>query len=90
MLLRTRSSTHETRLVGDDDDISPRLAFPIHQVIVVSDEFEGKPLVARHRMVNALFMEEMTGNVPAMHGEGKRDLAGTRQQVALLLRIPIV
>lgn len=36
------------------------------QVIVVSDEFEGKPLLARHRMVNALFAEEMKGKV---HGE---------------------
>lgn len=36
------------------------------QVIVVSDEFEGKPLLARHRMVNALFAEEMKGK---MHGE---------------------
>lgn len=36
------------------------------QVIVVSEEFEGKPLLARHRMVNALFAEEMKGK---MHGE---------------------
>lgn len=39
------------------------------QVIVVSEEFEGKPLLARHRMVNALFAEEMKGK---MHGENQR------------------
>lgn len=33
---------------------------------MVSEEFEGKPLLARHRMVNALFAEEMKGK---MHGE---------------------
>lgn len=33
---------------------------------MVSEKFEGKPLLARHRMVNALFAEEMKGQV---HGE---------------------
>lgn len=35
----------------------------------MTDEFEGKPLLARHRMVNALFAAEMTGKTPIMHGE---------------------
>lgn len=39
------------------------------QVVVVTEEFEGKPLVARHRMVNTLFAEEMTGATPKMHGK---------------------
>lgn len=39
------------------------------QVIVVTEQFEGKSLVARHRMVMALFAEEMTGGKPKMHGE---------------------
>lgn len=44
------------------------------QVIVVTEEFEGKALLARHRMVNALFKEELMGKTPAMHGERR----GTR------------
>ncbi|CAM9862915.1 unnamed protein product [Pylaiella littoralis] len=37
------------------------------KVIVVSDEFEGKSLLARHRIVNSLFTEDMTGKTPKMH-----------------------
>lgn len=48
--------------------VLPPLETP-EQVIVVTDQFEGKPLVARHRMVNALFADEMTGKTPVMHGE---------------------
>eukprot|EP00903_Cladosiphon_okamuranus_P011750 g11045.t1 len=41
------------------------------KVIVVSEEFEGKPLLARHRMVNALFAEEMKGKMHALSIQGK-------------------
>lgn len=35
---------------------------------IVSDAFEGKPLIARHRMVFDLFKEEMsTGGVHALN-----------------------
>lgn len=37
----------------------------------MSDEFEGKSLLARHRIVNSLFTEDMTGKTPKMHGENK-------------------
>lgn len=47
---------------------------PRLQVVVVSDAFEGQSLVARHRMVNQLFTEEMKG---AMHGENFLVLLGT-------------
>lgn len=36
------------------------------KVTVVSGEFEGKPLVARHRMVNALLTDELAGAVHAL------------------------
>lgn len=36
------------------------------KVTVVSAGFEGKPLVARHRMVNALLAEELAGPVHAL------------------------
>ena len=39
------------------------------QVIIVTEEFEGKALLARHRMVNALFTEELMGKTPSMHGK---------------------
>ncbi|MEJ2059699.1 MAG: BolA/IbaG family iron-sulfur metabolism protein [Gammaproteobacteria bacterium] len=36
------------------------------KVVVVSGEFEGKRLVQRHRMVNALLAEELAGGVHAL------------------------
>ena len=42
------------------------------QVIIVTEEFEGKALLARHRMVNALFTEELMGKTPSMHGESNQ------------------
>ena len=36
------------------------------KVVVVSDQFDGKPLVARHRQVNALLAEELEGPVHAL------------------------
>ncbi len=36
------------------------------RVAVVSAAFEGKPPLARHRMVNALFAEEMKGAIHAL------------------------
>ncbi|CAN0266391.1 unnamed protein product [Scytosiphon promiscuus] len=41
------------------------------KVVVVSEEFEGKPLLARHRMVNALFESEMKGVIHALSIQGK-------------------
>lgn len=38
-------------------------------MIVVTEQFEGKPLLARHRMVNSLFAGEMGGPKPRMHGK---------------------
>lgn len=40
------------------------------QVVVVSEKFEGKSLLTRHRMVNELFAAEMKSN--AVHGENMR------------------
>jgi BolA protein len=37
-----------------------------YQAIVVSPAFAGKPLVARHRMVNALLAEELKGAIHAL------------------------
>ncbi len=37
-----------------------------YQAIVVSAAFAGKPLVARHRMVNALLAEELKGAIHAL------------------------
>lgn len=36
------------------------------KITVVSDEFEGKMLVARHRMINKLLAEELAGSVHAL------------------------
>lgn len=37
-----------------------------YRVVVVSRAFEGKPLVARHRLVNALFAEELKHAIHAL------------------------
>ena len=36
------------------------------KVTVVSDEFAGKMLVARHRMLNSLLQDELAGSVHAL------------------------
>ncbi|CAM9165524.1 unnamed protein product [Hapterophycus canaliculatus] len=36
------------------------------KVIVVSDKFDGKPLLARHRMVNAALREELVEDIHAL------------------------
>lgn len=36
------------------------------KITVVSDEFEGKMLVARHRMINKLLADELAGSVHAL------------------------
>ena len=35
-------------------------------MVVVSEQFEGKPLIARHRLVNTLLKEELEGGVHAL------------------------
>jgi BolA protein len=36
------------------------------KVTVVSDEFDGKILIARHRIINKLLAEELTGAIHAL------------------------
>lgn len=36
------------------------------KVVVVSDAFEGKMLVARHRMINKALAEELAGSIHAL------------------------
>jgi BolA protein len=36
------------------------------RVTVVSDQFEGKMLVARHRMINQLLADELAGSIHAL------------------------
>ena len=36
------------------------------KVFVVTDKFEGKPLLARHRMVNAILKDELDGGIHAL------------------------
>ena len=50
-------------------------------MVVVSEKFEGKSLVARHRMVNELFAAEMRSS--AMHGE---ELHARSLQHSIVLR----
>lgn len=41
------------------------------KVVVVSDKFEGVPLIQRHRMVNALLEEELKNDIHALSIQAK-------------------
>ncbi|XP_028297646.1 bolA-like protein 2 [Gouania willdenowi] len=41
------------------EDTSPNRCAASFKVVVVSSQFEGKPLLQRHRMVNSCLSEEM-------------------------------
>ncbi|XP_044197207.1 bolA-like protein 2 [Thunnus albacares] len=41
------------------DDTSPNRCAASYKVLVVSPQFEGKPLLQRHRMVNSCLAEEL-------------------------------
>lgn len=41
------------------------------QVIVVADAFEGKPLIQRHRLVNAVLEQELAEGVHALSIQSK-------------------
>ncbi|CAN9506695.1 unnamed protein product [Ophioblennius macclurei] len=43
----------------DVEDTSPNRCAASFKVLVVSSQFEGKPLLQRHRMVNACLVEEL-------------------------------
>ncbi|XP_041842496.1 bolA-like protein 2 [Melanotaenia boesemani] len=43
----------------DVEDTSPNRCATSFKVLVVSSQFEGKPLLQRHRMVNACLAEEL-------------------------------
>ncbi|XP_056156489.1 bolA-like protein 2 [Lampris incognitus] len=43
----------------DVEDTSPNRCAASFKVLVVSSQFEGKPLLQRHRMVNSCLAEEL-------------------------------
>ncbi|XP_061525415.1 bolA-like protein 2 [Phycodurus eques] len=43
----------------DVEDMSPSRCATSFKVLVVSSQFEGKPLLQRHRMVNTCLAEEL-------------------------------
>uniref|UniRef100_A0A672FZ93 BolA family member 2 n=1 Tax=Salarias fasciatus TaxID=181472 RepID=A0A672FZ93_SALFA len=46
-------------LFEDVEDTSPNRCAASFKVLVVSSQFEGKPLLQRHRMVNTCLAEEL-------------------------------
>ncbi|MDZ7662433.1 BolA family protein [Thiohalophilus sp.] len=36
------------------------------KVVIVADSFDGKPLIARHRMINEVLAEELQNNIHAL------------------------
>ncbi|GAB9472895.1 hypothetical protein Gpo141_00010060 [Globisporangium polare] len=49
----------------------PKGAETHFKVVVVSEQFEGKALIQRHRMVNAILQEELATGVHALSIQGK-------------------
>ncbi|XP_051755562.1 bolA-like protein 2 isoform X2 [Ctenopharyngodon idella] len=47
------------KLAEDVEDTSPNRCAASFKVLVVSPQFEGKPLLQRHRMVNNCLAEEL-------------------------------
>lgn len=43
----------------------------VRQVVVVTEQFEGKALIQRHRMVNAVLEDELATGVHALSIQGK-------------------
>ncbi|CAL1590693.1 unnamed protein product [Knipowitschia caucasica] len=43
----------------DVEDTSPNRCAASYKVLIVSPQFEGKPLLQRHRMVNTCLAEEL-------------------------------
>uniref|UniRef100_K3X665 BolA-like protein n=1 Tax=Globisporangium ultimum (strain ATCC 200006 / CBS 805.95 / DAOM BR144) TaxID=431595 RepID=K3X665_GLOUD len=49
----------------------PKGAETHFKVVVVTEQFEGKPLIQRHRMVNELLQEELSSGVHALSIQSK-------------------
>uniref|UniRef100_A0A672GJ02 BolA family member 2 n=1 Tax=Salarias fasciatus TaxID=181472 RepID=A0A672GJ02_SALFA len=58
-LSRAQKVIEEVVIVLDVEDTSPNRCAASFKVLVVSSQFEGKPLLQRHRMVNTCLAEEL-------------------------------
>ncbi|XP_058638584.1 bolA-like protein 2 [Onychostoma macrolepis] len=58
-LLREKLTAEIGAIHVDVEDTSPNRCAASFKVLVVSPQFEGKPLLQRHRMVNNCLAEEL-------------------------------
>lgn len=54
-----KADVYSTLKFRDVEDTSPNRCAASFKVLVVSPQFEGKPLLQRHRMVNNCLAEEL-------------------------------
>ncbi|CAB1115036.1 unnamed protein product [Ectocarpus sp. CCAP 1310/34] len=65
--LTTELTPSHIEVINESGNHGARLGAESHfKVIVVSTKFEGKPLLARHRMVNAALKEELVEDIHAL------------------------
>ncbi|KAK2852061.1 hypothetical protein Q5P01_008337 [Channa striata] len=57
--IRERLTKELAAVHVDVEDTSPNRCAASFKVLVVSSQFEGKPLLQRHRMVNTCLSEEL-------------------------------
>ncbi|XP_031730151.1 bolA-like protein 2 [Anarrhichthys ocellatus] len=57
--IRDRLTKELAAVHVDVEDTSPNRCAASYKVLVVSSQFEGKPLLQRHRMVNTCLAEEL-------------------------------
>ncbi|XP_077445034.1 bolA-like protein 2 [Stigmatopora argus] len=57
--IRDKLKTELSAAYVDVEDMSPNRCATSFKVLVVSSQFEGKPLLQRHRMVNTCLAEEL-------------------------------
>ncbi|XP_074518107.1 bolA-like protein 2 [Halichoeres trimaculatus] len=57
--IKDKLTTELAAVHVDVEDTSPNRCAASYKVLVVSPQFEGKPLLQRHRMVNTCLAEEL-------------------------------
>ncbi len=59
----------ENRHMIRGNDLPDSASIPHFSEVIVTDKFEGKPLVRRHQLVNGISAEELKENIHALSME---------------------
>ncbi len=80
--LSAQLNPHHLQVINESDNHNVPPGSESHfKVVVVSDEFEGKALLARHRRVNAVLQEELQSGIHALalHTYTQQEWAQTQE-----------